>query len=162
MLPWLIYLHIIGIFAFLLAHGASVGAAFALRSERNLERIRALLMLSVSTFGVMYAALVVIVLSGIGAGFSGQHWGRGWIWVSIVLLIVVVAGMAGMGTRLYTGARKAAGLPYREGNKLLPPVEPASPDEIYAAVQKGNPILLTVIGYGGFLIIAWLMIFKPF
>jgi len=49
MYPWFVYLHILGIFGFLLAHGASAAAAFALRRERNLERVRVLLDLSTST-----------------------------------------------------------------------------------------------------------------
>jgi len=42
----------------MLAHGASVSVAFALRRERNLERIRALLDLSSGSFNVMYLSLL--------------------------------------------------------------------------------------------------------
>jgi hypothetical protein len=34
MCAWLVYLHLVGIFGFLIAHGASASAAFALRHER--------------------------------------------------------------------------------------------------------------------------------
>jgi len=162
MYPWLVYLHIIAIFGFLLAHGASVAASFALKQERNLERVRVLLMLSVSTYGIMYLALLVLLLSGVGAGFAGNWWGSGWIWTSLVLLIVIILAMGAMGSRIYGGARRAAGLPYMEGTKLHAPVEPSSPEELDRILSRGNPILLTAIGYGGFAIVAWLMIFKPF
>jgi hypothetical protein len=46
--------------------------------------------------------------------------------------------------------------------KQHPPIEPASQAEIDAFLARGNPVLLTVIGYGGVAIIAWLMMFKPF
>ncbi len=42
MYAWLVYLRMVGIFGFLLAHGASASAAFAPRRARSLERVRAL------------------------------------------------------------------------------------------------------------------------
>lgn len=162
MYPWLVYLHLLGLFGFLLAHGASSSAAFALRRERNLERVRALLELSANSYGVMYGALLVLLLSGISAGVLGQWWGRAWIWVSVILLIVILAAMGMLGSRTYGFVRKAAGLPYFEGMKQQPAAEPASADEIDALLAKGDPVLLTLIGYGGLAVIAWLMTFKPF
>ena len=67
-----------------------------------------------------------------------------------------------IGSRIYGGARKLAGLPYMEGGKTRPPIEPTSAEEINALLDQGNPMLLTIIGYGGIVIIAWLMMFKPF
>jgi hypothetical protein len=162
MYPWFVYLHIIGIFGFLLAHGASVSAAFALRRERNLERVRTLLDLSVSTYGIMYASLLVLLVAGVIGAFIGRWWGMGWIWVSLVLLIAIVGAMGSMGSRVYSEARKAAGLPYMVWGKPFPAVEASSPEELDAILSKGNPVLLTLIGYGGFAIAAWFMIFKPF
>jgi len=162
MYPWFVYLHILGIFGFLLAHGASAAAAFALRRERNLERVRVLLDLSTSTFGIMYASLGILLLGGIISGFIGRWWGRGWIWVSLVLLIAIVAAMGSLGTRFYGEARRAAGLPYMVGGKPFPATGTATPEEIDAALSRANPVLLTLIGFGGFAVAAWLMIFKPF
>ena len=48
----------------------------------------------------------------------------------------------------------------RQG-KWFPP-EPAKSDEGLRDLAKTNPIILTVIGYGGFAIISWLMTAKPF
>jgi hypothetical protein len=162
MYPWLVYLHLLSLFGFLLAHGASSSASFALRRERNLERIRALLELSGNSFGVMYVSLLVLLLSGVSAGVIGHWWGQIWIWASLALLIVMVGAMSAFGSRIYGGARKAAGLPYFEGTKQHPPIEPAGEDELRAILAKGNPVLLTAIGYGGLAVIAWLMRFKPF
>jgi hypothetical protein len=162
MYNWIVYLHLLGIFGFLLAHGASVSAAFALRRERNLDKVRALLELSGGSIGVMYLSLLVLLAAGIVAAFMGQWWGRGWIWVSLGLLVVIIIAMGAMGSRYYGEARKLAGLPYFAGRKVQPPLPPASPDELYAVLARANPMLLTVIGLGGFAIIGWLMRFKPF
>jgi small-conductance mechanosensitive channel len=162
MYPWLVFLHVIAIFGFLLTHGASASAAFALRRERNLERVRALLLLSASSYKLMYLSLLVLLVSGIVAGFIGKLWGYGWIWISLALLITIIAAMMGMGSRVYGVARKAAGLPYFDRGKEQPAVATASPAELDQALSKGNPVLLTVIGYGGVAVIAWLMMFKPF
>jgi hypothetical protein len=162
MYNWVVYLHLLGIFGFLLAHGGSASAAFALRRERNLDKVRALLELSASSIGVMYLSLLVLLAAGIVAAFMGQWWGRGWIWVSLGLLVVILAAMGAMGSRYYGEARKLAGLPYFAKGKAQPPLPPASPDEILAVLARANPMLLTIIGLGGFAIIAWLMRFKPF
>lgn len=145
-----------------MAHGASTSATFALRRELNLERIRGLLELSGNSFGVMYLSLLVLLLSGIAAGVIGQWWSQIWIWASLILLIVMVGAMAGLGSSIYGAARKAAGLQYFEGGNQHPPIEPAGEDEIRAILARGNPVLLTVIGYDGLAVIAWLMRFKSF
>jgi hypothetical protein len=159
---WLNYLHVLGIFGFLMAHGISAGVAFALRSERNLERVRALLSLSAGSYGVMYLSLLVLLVSGIVNGFLGRWWGQGWIWVSLGLLVAILVAMFGMGSRTYGAARKASGLPNYESGKTNPPLETASDEEIDAILKTGQPVLLTGIGAGGLALIAWLMIFKPF
>lgn len=162
MYAWTVYLHVLGIFAFLLAHGTAVSAGFALQKEHNLERIRALLFLSGTSHRAMYPSLLVIVLSGILAGFQGSWWVSGWIWVSLGLLIVLFAAMYAMGGKLYSEARKAAGLPYFMNGKPQPPEPTKSQEEIEQSIRKTNPLLLLVLGYGGLALIAWLMMFKPF
>ena len=162
MYPWLVLLHVIGVFGFLMAHGVSAGVAFALRRERHFERMRALLELSASSYGLMYLSLLVLLVTGIITGFMGQWWGRGWIWVSLILLVAIFVAMIILGSGIYGGARKLSGLPYFEGGKQRPAIEPASAEEIDALLSKGNPVLLTVIGFGGIAALAWLMMFKPF
>ncbi|MEP7358314.1 MAG: hypothetical protein ABI847_13795, partial [Anaerolineales bacterium] len=86
MYNWVVYLHLLGIFGFLLAHGASASAAFALKRERSLEKVRALLELSSASIGLTYISLLVLLAAGIIAAFMGHWWGHGWIWVSLALL----------------------------------------------------------------------------
>ena len=78
MYPWIVFLHVAGGFGFMLAHGASASVAFALRRERNLERLRALLDLSSGSFNVMYLSLLVLLAAGDTAGFMQKWWGQGW------------------------------------------------------------------------------------
>jgi hypothetical protein len=162
MYPVLMFLHIVSVFGFLMAHGVSASVSFALRSERNLERVRALLMLSAKSYPVMYGSLLLLLIAGVILGFMGSWWGHGWIWVSLVLLIAMIMLMGRFGSRIYGGARKLTGLPYMERGKIQPPIEPASTAEINSLLDQGQPMLLTAIGFGGIVLIAWLMMFKPF
>src|SRR5690242_2789254 len=43
---WWVFIHLAGVFMFLLAHGASVSALFRLRKERDREKIRQLIQFS--------------------------------------------------------------------------------------------------------------------
>ena len=52
MYPWINFLHIIGVFGFLMSHGVSAGVFLALRRERDSDRIRVLLELARGTYGV--------------------------------------------------------------------------------------------------------------
>jgi hypothetical protein len=157
-----VYLHVIAVFGYLLAHGVSAAVAFALKKERDIVRIRALLDLSASSYPAMIYSMYAFFLLGIIAGFQGGWWGFGWPWVSIFLGIVIVLLMAIFGAGYYGEARKAAGIRYNFRGKWFPPEPAKSDEEVYAILTRTNPILLTVIGYGGFAIITWLMVAKPF
>lgn len=74
-----VFLHVIGLFGFLMAHGVSAGVYFALQHERQVERLRWLLQLSTSAARVMLISLLVLIVTGVIAGFMGQWWSRGWI-----------------------------------------------------------------------------------
>jgi hypothetical protein len=163
MYRWIVFLHIAGIFGFLLSHGSSAGVAFALRHERKPERIRALLQLSGSALPVFYGSLLVMIAAGVISAFMGHWWGQGWVWASIILLVAMVVGMWTIGSRHYHEVRKAVGMAYMQGFKFLPPEpEPAAPGVLEALLARGRPMLLAAIGYGGALVIAGLMWFKPF
>lgn len=159
---WIVFLHVIAVFSFLISHSVSYAVSFALQSERELERIKGLLELSGNSYKGMYLALFALVLLGIAAGFTGDWWGDGWIWVSIVLLIALVVLMGILGGGMYGAARKAAGLPYAVRGKPMPAEPPAPRAELDAILAQANPLRLALIGYGGIALIGWLMMFKPF
>jgi hypothetical protein len=152
----------IGVFGFLMAHGVSVGAAFGLRRERNLEHIHTLLNLSSSSLGILHGSISLLFLTGLVIGFMGQWWGRGWIWLSLGLLIAIYVYMGVAASGFYGQVRKAVGLAYMDGFKSRPPAEPASVEAIDALLSRSRPARLAVIGFGGLALIAWLMMFKPF
>ena len=146
-----------------LAHGVSAAVAFALKKERDLNRIRALLDLSAASYPAMLWTLLAIVVFGLTAAFINMVWWRmGWIWVSIVVLVVIVVLMAIYGSAVFGEIRKAVGLPYMVKGKPFPAEPVKSDEEVYAVLAKINSTLLLVIGYGGFAVIAWLMRVKPF
>jgi hypothetical protein len=155
-----VFLHVIGLFGFLMAHGVSAGVNFALQHERNVDHLRVLLQLLTSTARVMLISLLVVIVTGVIAGFMGQWWGRGWIWLSLILLVVIYAAMAGLGSRMLNQVRQGIGLPSSYGQP--PQAKPLSAAELNALLNRVQPARLALIGFGGLAIIAWLMLFKPF
>ena len=157
-----VFLHVVSVLGYLLAHGVSAAVSFALQKERDIARVRVLLELSASSYPLMFNMMWAFLIFGIIAAFLGGWWGRGWIWASLALGFLIFVLMTAFGGIIYGSARKAAGLPYAIRGKPFP-AEPAKSDgEVFAILAKGNPVLLTAIGYGGFAIITWLMTAKPF
>jgi hypothetical protein len=161
---WLVFAHILAVFGFLLAHGSATAVAFRLRSEREVERIRALLDLSRGASAVGNASLLALLAFGVAAGFVGDWWGRYWIWTALGLLIVISIAMTLVGSGPLIRIRQLVGA--TGPSRAKPAVQPragADIDEKLAALQATvHPVLLTVIGGGGLAVILWLMLFKPF
>ena len=162
MYQWLVFLHILGTFAFFMAHGVSALMAFRLKHENNPERMRAILDFSNFALPVMYWSLMILMLAGIGAGIMGHWFAMGWPWVAIGLIAVLWVGMWFYATKYYAPVRMALGMPYRTNKGDQPAVQVASDAEINAAVQHTNPALLASISFVFIAVILWLMVFKPF
>ncbi len=148
---WMVYLHVLATLSFLLAHGVATVVSFRLRGQRDFAVARAWLELYAngSVFAVLYGSLLVLLLSGVIAGFMGHWWGRGWIWLSLGLLVGIIAAMWIIGSRHYSKLRKALGMPYFDGRKANPAVEPAPAEEIEALLATSPAALLALIGFGG-------------
>ena len=160
--PWLIFLHTLSAITFFLAHGTSMAMAFQIRKETDVARIRAMLDLSESTLIAAMIAFLVMGVSGLIMPFILKIWSKGWIWASIVLMFAVFLQMIFMNEKRYKILRKLVGLPYRQGNKILPAEPPASQAEMEAHIQKMNLNDLVIVGYVIPMIVLWLMVFKPF
>jgi hypothetical protein len=91
---WLVFLHILSAITFFLAHGTSAAMAFQVRKETDFSRIRALLDLSWSTMILMGVSFLLMGLTGIILPFLFRIWNRGYIWLSIVLMLFVFIYMA--------------------------------------------------------------------
>lgn len=152
---WWVFLHIAGVFAFLIAHGVSVGVAFRLRRERDPRRIMALLDLSSWSISLMYIGIALLLTGGIVAGFVGDWWGSGWIWVSLGTLIVVIVSMYAVATGYYKRLRLIVGA-MADGSQAV------SEGQLAGLLEGPRPWILAVIGFGGLLFILYLMLFKPF
>jgi hypothetical protein len=162
LIRWLIFLHVLSALTFFLAHGASAAMAFRVRRETDLARIRAMLDLSDSTIEIMFVSFLALVLSGVGLTFLLRLWNKGWVWLSLLLMIFVFIWMVWMNERAYKILRKLVGLPYRQGSKEYPAEPPASAEEVAAQLKKLSVRGPIIVGYVLPAIVLWLMIFKPF
>ena len=159
---WLIFIHVLAAIAFFLFHGVSAVMAFQLRKETDFARIRALLDLSSASLPLMGVSLGVMGLTGLILPFLVHIWDRGYIWVSIVLVLGVFIYMAVFNETHYKELRRMVGLPYMKGNKNFPAEAPSKPEEVEAHIRKTSVMPLALAGFGIPAVVLWLMIFKPF
>jgi Predicted integral membrane protein (DUF2269) len=152
---WWVFLHIVGVVGFLMAHGVSAGAMFILTRERNPDRVRVLLQMSGASMGLFYASLGLLLLGGIVAGFLRDWWSQGWIWVALFVLIGAMVFM-------YV----VAGPYYRRIRRVIEIQESGSgavgPQDVEAVFASGRPWLIAVVGLLALVFIVYLMVLKPF
>ena len=89
----LVLIHVISILVFVVAHTVSAMAMFQVRSEPDRAKLRRSSRRSASALMVARIAFSSRSSPGIVLGFMGGRWGRLWIWVSLVLLVVVGGAM---------------------------------------------------------------------
>jgi len=163
---WIVFIHVAGVLGFLVAHGVSAGVVLRLRTERDPAAVRTLLDLSRRSVLVMSVAILVWLIAGIAAGFTGNGgagwWttGRYWIWVSLALAIAIFGVMTPMGRLYLNKVRAAVGVDLKTG--AVDPSYQVDPQALEAAIASGRPMLLATIGVGGVIVLAWLMMFRPF
>jgi hypothetical protein len=160
--PWIVLLHIVGAFLFATSHGVGIWMAVQLRKERDRTRIAALLDLSSSSLNALYVGLLLLLVGGIWAGLVGDWFKFGWIWLALGVFIAITVAMYLIATPFFRTLRAALGMRAPFGPKDAP--EPvALPDDEVAALAARTPVnLLAAIGFGGLVIILWLMVVKPF
>jgi hypothetical protein len=159
--PWIVLLHVVGAFVFVLSHGASAWVAMLLRGQRDRSRIAALLDVSQASLGGTYVGLLLLLIGGIWAGIYGGHFSRGWIWAAIAILVVIIGGMYAIATPYFGRLRAALGLQSGRGGSTEP-VTPASDAEVAELVARAPVAPLLALGSGGLVLILWLMVVKPF
>lgn len=156
----MVFLHILGVIVFALAHGTSIAVAFRLRKERDHSRIAAMLDVSSWSTSLMYLGLLLIIVPGVVLGFLGNYWGRWWLWVSIGLLVLVLGAMYGVAAPYYLRLRAATGATIREGSRKKAATLPAD-GIVESLAASSRPMVLTLIGGIGLVVILWLMIAQP-
>ena len=160
MYQFMVFLHVTGAIVFALGHGTSIAVAFRLRVEREHPRIAALLDASTWSTGLMYIGLLLIVGSGVARGFMGGYWGDWWLWVSIGVLVLVLAAMYAMAAPFYAKVRVATGGRLSEKYRERVSEEDAA-STLAALASSSKPVVMSLIGGVGLLVILWLMIAQP-
>jgi hypothetical protein len=162
LVPWLVFLHILSALLFFLAHGTSIAMAFQIRKEKDFTRVGALLDLSKATMWVMFISFLVLGLTGLVMPFILKIWDKGWVWASIVLMVLVFARMMIMNDKRYKHLRRMIGQPYMIGGKHFPAEAPASQSAVEAHIKTLRVEELVIVGIVIPVIVLWLMVFKPF
>jgi hypothetical protein len=143
-----VYLHIAGVLGFLAAHGAGWLAASRLRRERNPERVRALLDLSMGASPLANGFLGLLLLGGIVAGFQGSWWSQGWIGLAFLIVLAVTAFGSVVLPRHLRSVRAA--------------LDGGESGALEALLGSGRPMLVTTVEVVAFAIVLYLMVYKPF
>lgn len=160
----IVFIHAATILLFFIAHGASMAVAFRLKRERDPTAARALLDLSTWAMGWPTGINVIVgLLTGIAAGIMGGWFGQFWIWVSLVLFIAVALVMTPMASSRLKAVRAAAGtVPFNPFSRTPAPAPAPNAGELSRLLDEWNPIPIALLGLTSFLVILWLMLFKPF
>jgi MFS family permease len=159
---WIVFLHVLGAFMFAAGHGVSMFVVFQARRERDRGKLAALLDLSGWSLGVAGIGLLLVLAFGILAGIVAGLWDEAWLWISLALFVVIGIVMTPVGGTYLRSLRLAIGQRPRNAKPTDPDPVPISDGELATLQASNRPELLLVIGAGGFALILWLMMFKPF
>ena len=161
-LGWLVFLHVLSLFLFAAGHGVSLFASFRLRQERDPARVLALLDMSRGSLGLASIGLLGILLFGILAGIAADDWGKPWLWVSLALFLVIGGVMTPVGAIPLNRIRFAMGQVVGKPKPGDAPPTALPMDQVGPMLAALRPDVLAAIGGGGFVVILYLMMFKPF
>jgi plastocyanin len=151
---WWVFVHLVGVFAFLAMHGVSMSVSLRLRTEREPRRVTELLMLSAWANRYMYVGLALLLLGGIVAGVQGDWWSYGWIWASIVVLVLATLAMYALATPYYRRVGVVA--------RAKAEGQTAVTDQQFDQVLRSNRSTgVVAVGALALLVILYFMIFKP-
>lgn len=155
---WVVYLHVIVIFLFLIQHTVDIFVTFKLRAQKEPEGIYA-------TYGFMLdnntrnlrITYSLIILTGTAAGFISTWWKQGWMWTALGIMIVLWFGMRRIGSNYLTAVDSITdhAIKNRDDSSAIDKFR----NELRARREPEMLAILSVIGGG---IILWLMMFKPF
>ena len=168
----LVFVHVLSILVLLLCHGAAFTVSYVLQQERRPERIGVLLDISLASFDsrralgrIFWIDLLVVVGSGIALMIAGGWWRSWWPWLSVAVFIGIVLAMRQLGGGPLSQLRRSIGLPWLAAGFGKPDwKESEAPNQkaMEAALTRLNPTALAIVGVGGFAVLLWLMMFKPF
>jgi hypothetical protein len=158
MYVWVVYLHILMIFIFLIQHAAEIWVSFKLREQKEPEGILSTYAFmpnnNVRNLRITYS---LIIITGIAAGFITTWWRQGWMWMALGVMIVIWIVMKRVSS-IYLYAVDAI------AEQALKNRDDASAIDKFRSDLKARrePEILSAFSSLGGLIILWLMMFKPF
>ena len=150
-----VFVHLVGVVGFLVTHGVSIWAMFAVRAVgTDRDRILDGCENSKTARVPMYVSLGLLLLGGVAAGIDGSLFAQWWLLASLGVLLALTASMSMIATphmkRLREGCTRWA-----DGTYTLT-------DEELEAVLAGPATMITAVtGTAGVLVIIFLMVFKP-
>ena len=162
LVQWIVFIHVLSVISFFLAHGAAAAMIFKIRAETDFARIRAMLDLSASTFMAYIISFLLMGITGLILPFVVHLWDKVWIWLSIIIMLFVAIWMGVFNEKAYKVLRRLVGLPYMKGNKDFPAEPPASAQDVAAHLKTLNPTPVVIVGFVLPAVVLWLMVFKPF
>jgi hypothetical protein len=162
MYQWIVLLHVVGAFLFVISHGVSGWVVNVIGREKDPKRIAALTDLSSFSLTGSYVGLLLLLVGGIWAGISGDWFRFGWIWAALALFVGIAVAMYAVATPFFKRLRIALGQRVMGMPKDGPEPVAAPDSEILGVAATAPAMALNVIGFGGLLVILWLMVVKPF
>lgn len=162
MYPWIVLLHIAGAFMFAMSHGVAMWVLIELPKQRDPRRLAAFVDLSGASLNGVYLGLLLLLVGGIWAGIDRDWFRFAWIWAAIGVLIAIVIAMYATATPFFKRLRIALGIRAVGYPKDAPDPVPL-PDAEVLAIAAASPVaVVSAVGFGGLLVILWLMVVKPF
>jgi hypothetical protein len=158
MYNWIVYLHVVVIFIFLIQHAAEIWVSFKLRQQKEPEGIFATYAFmpdnNVRNLRITYS---LIIITGMAAGFITIWWRQGWMWTALAIMIVIIIVMRRV-SDIYLNAVDAIA-----ETALKNKGDPSTLAKFVSNLKaRREPEILSAISALGGLIILWLMMFKPF
>jgi hypothetical protein len=150
-----VFVHLVGVAGFLITHGVSMWALFAVRAaDGDRDRILEWCETSKRTTMPMYVSFGLLLLGGVAAGIDGALFATWWLLGSLGLLLALTAFMSIVATphmkRLREGCTRWA-----DGTYTL------SDAELRATLEGPATVLVAATGTIGLAVILALMVFKP-
>lgn len=159
MYSFVVFIHVLSVIIFLLAHGVSITVFFLIRRQPSVERTRILMEVRKAAVPVMMIAFLVLILSGIGAASIGQWWSRGWVWASIGVLVGIFLAMGFMGRTYFDRIQNLFQPAKRTENTVAAVLHT---QDLVPVLRNSHPRILSLIGVSGLVVILYLMMYKPF
>jgi plastocyanin len=151
---WWVFIHVVGVFGFLISHGVSMYVTFELRNTRDPKRIVGLLEVSASSIRAFYWSMGVLLLGGIVSAFLGHKWSFAWLWAAIVILAAVTLAMYRMARPFY----RRVGLVARA---MAAGSTAVSDEELQSIVRGRRPWGIAGMGFAALFAILYLMMMQP-